>query len=152
MKKIFCSACVIILIISACGCTTSEKVYINMDDFASYLLQNIKFEDELTKLDDDMISNIYDIEEGVTASVYVGSGATAEEIAIFKTLNNNNAKKVKEAITDHIKKQKDSFSSYMPLELKKLNNAVIIEKAPYIILLISNESDVKSIIEKYNKE
>ncbi|MEG1067424.1 MAG: DUF4358 domain-containing protein [Anaerovoracaceae bacterium] len=155
MKKILSVLLITVMCIGlvACGSDSDKEAKdIDVDDFASYVMDNYKFEDQLTKLDSAMIGNIYQVEEGVEATLYIGSGATAEEIAIFKTTDKSKLSKMKENIDAHIEKQKTDFASYMPKETKKLDNAVVEEYSSYIAVVVCNEVVSGSIFEKYCEE
>lgn len=48
------------------------------------LAEALAFEDELTLADEDMAGMLYGIDTAVQSSVYISSGATAEEVAVFE--------------------------------------------------------------------
>ncbi|MEG2720886.1 MAG: DUF4358 domain-containing protein, partial [Oscillospiraceae bacterium] len=130
------------------SCAKQNKE-INVDEFSKHILETIKFKDELVKINDNMVERLYTLETGTTASVYVGSGATAEELAIFKTENNDTKQKMLKNITTHIENQKEAFKSYIPKEVEKLEKSVVFESGNYIIVIISDEPNAKAIAEKY---
>lgn len=83
---------------------------------------------------------------------YVSTGATAEEILVIEAKDKNSIKAIEEKITERIKERKEAFASYLPNEVYKLENPVLIIKDKYIILCICNNSqNMSEYIEKYLK-
>ncbi|MEG1551430.1 MAG: DUF4358 domain-containing protein [Oscillospiraceae bacterium] len=148
MKKVISIICAALMVFLLVSCTKQNKE-INVEEFSKHILETIKFKDELVKINDNMVERLYSLETGTTASVYVGSGATAEELAIFKTENNDIKQKMLKNITTHIENQKEAFKSYIPKEVEKLEKSVVFESGNYIIVIISDEPNAKAIAEKY---
>lgn len=132
------------------GCSGKIKD-IDIHVLAESLNTGIAYSDELGQVDLDMANQIYNfsdtaIEEG---DFYIGSGATAEEIAAVRCDTSEDADKAEAAFQSRVEEQKDSFRNYVPKEVEKLEKAVIIKKGKYVILSISDEdSAAKDIIKK----
>ncbi len=74
--------------------------------------------------------------------MYVSSGATTEEIAIFKASDEDKTKDMMTSIQTRISDQKkESFSTYRPEELPRLEDSILVQRGQYIILCISDNRD-----------
>lgn len=133
------------------GCGKKEAKNIDVKTTANSLLSEIKYEDQLSEVNYDLVYDMEDI--NITESVvYVSSGATAEEIAAIKCETKEDAAKVEAALEERVKEQKDSFENYVPKELDKLDKAVIVKAGNTVVLSVSNdEAKAKEIIDKASK-
>ncbi len=140
-------------VLASCG-TESENVQVDINALAEALDTGITYQDPLEKLDDDMVGMLYSVDGLVDASVvYMGSGATAEEIAVFDCVDADTAKnKVKPIVEDHVKSQIEAFENYVPEEVSKLNEAVVRQTGEYVVLSVSNDPDgANKILDEYLK-
>ncbi len=117
------------------------------------ILENVAFEDELGEINAKVLVGIYGIDENViqNASGYAGSGATAEEIAVFEVRDASSVKAVKNAVYSHINSRKQSFESYIPEEIPKLNRPFVYVNGKLVAVCIANsytgiEAKIKSFI------
>ena len=130
------------------GCAKSQKT-VDPAKLATRLTTEITYQDELTAVDAETVSMIYYFDDAaITQSfVYEGSGATAEEVAVFECASEDDAAKVLQAVNERVEEQKESFTDYVPEELNKLDAAVIQKTGNYVVLSVSNEADqAKKII------
>lgn len=109
---------------------------------ADSLATQISYEDALSKLDDEMVYKLYAIQaqDVKQAAVYVGSGATAEEIAVFVCTDSEAAQRVEQAVKKRLDQQKTSFVDYLPKEMPKLNDPVLIRNGDLVALCVSNDN------------
>ena len=134
------------LLLAACG---SESKTIDAAALADSLATDISYDDTLEKLGDDDVSMYIEVPEGVKSYVYMGSGSTAEEVAVFEAPDKDTAVTVKDNVQTYLDDQSDSFQDYIPEESKRIGNAVLEQKGQYVILCVSGDSDsAKEIIEK----
>ena len=132
----------------------NKTIQINIEDLASKILQSGAFEDELIKVDSEMIMKDYnftadEVEEFVS---YQGSGATSEEIVILKVKDKSNLNSIKDKINARIEERKEAFQSYLPKEVGKIDNNVLRVEENYVIFCVSNDSSkVNQIINDYVK-
>lgn len=127
-----------------CGCS-KEKIDINT--LSDNISKNILFEEELT-LYEGSSKELYNIDFAKKAIIYVGSGATAEELAIIEFDNQELANKGYTILKSYIDDRKKIFSTYNPVEVKKLDNAVLKQKENVVIMCVSNDENALKIIEK----
>lgn len=133
-------------VLAGCGAKT-----IDVHEFASSLASEGKFAEQLTEVSSDITEKRYGIEAADVeeCAAYAGTKAVVDEVAVFKAANVEN---VKEQAQKHIETQKDSYSSYRPDEVPKLDDSVVTVSGDYVIVCISEDSSAaKSIIEKYTK-
>lgn len=175
MKKLLMAALIGTMVFSITGCKGEEKevhdISINVNEeseeaedsadatenksvdakaIADSLLSEISYTDQLSAVDLDtakMFLNFADVEIN-EAYIYESSGATAEEIVVLVCKDSDSAAKAKSAFEQRVSEQKENFTDYVPEEVPKLNDAVIITSREYAILSVSGDSaKAKDIIE-----
>lgn len=144
-KSIWLSVLLLFLLISACG----KERTIDCDALARDLYTQIAFEDELSEIEPDMAKKLYGIQDAVHMSVYISSGATAEEIAVFELPDHPAAKHAQELVEKRIASQKASFERYIPREVERLNHAVVRSEGNYVVLCVSSDDRVTEVLQKY---
>ncbi len=151
MKKIWIVILIIVVIGVIVVFTNENKgITIDINELSKDIIENIEFEDELNKTDNETASKLYDINNFTSQSVYMSSGATSEEIAIFEFEDKEACKVALEKANKRIEEQKQNFKDYMPKEMKKLENAMIKNKNQYLIVCITNHpEEVGKILSKY---
>jgi len=84
------------------------------------------------------------------AAIYETSGWTAEEIVVLQCGSKEDADKAKESLLARVAEQKVNYEDYVPEELTKLGEAVIVESGNFAILSVSDEPDkAKAILAEY---
>ncbi len=134
------------LVLSGCN---QKNVEIDTEQLLEELQEQLPFADQLSPIKENMIYHLYPIDSKNVMSITVltSSGATAEEIAIIQTSDVEEAKK---AIDQRIETKRNDFANYLPKEVEKLKDPVIVTKGNYVILCISDDSEkARTIIEKY---
>lgn len=148
MKKIKLTLTTLILLLTLSACSQKE-VSINIKDLSDKLLQQVTFEDELILINKEKTTLLYNIENATNEYVYIGSGATAEEIAVFEFNNTQDAKNALQAAENRISQQKADYSTYNPKEIQKLDNAIVKNTGRYLIVCVSEGDTAKKIIGEY---
>ncbi len=146
---------VVIIALTGCSNTTADNLTLNVDECADTLQKTIPFQDTLTAISDNMITAIYQIGEQDAAKqkVYVSTGATAEEIAVFEAVDTDAAQRIETALLQRVADQKTSFEDYLPEELPKLADPFILVQGKYVILCISDHNaEVKTEVNKLFQE
>lgn len=149
MKKIL-ALLLVAICATSCG---NNAVEVNIDSLAEAVVSSLEFEDELMKIDNEMAYYIHDVADEVKDTVvYLGSGATAEEVAVFEAKNQVAMKELKEEIADYIDDKREEYENYIPKEVARINKTVIVEKGNYLVLCINNDNEkTRSFIESYFK-
>lgn len=146
MKKVGLYILVALFILTACG---KKNTSIDITKLSEDLLAHVPFIDELTQVDEKTVEHLYSIDNAVSEAVYIGSGATAEEIAIFQFASEEDADHALLSVQQRILDQKEAFESYIPMEVKRLDNAVLEKQGCYIILCVSDGTEAEKIIHNY---
>ena len=113
---------------------------VDIDALAQQIVEGVSFDDALAEIDDSMISMLYNIEGYTDAVLYKGSGATAEEVAIFQMGSSDDAKTALEQAQAHIQSQIDSYESYIPEEVSRLEDAVVRQDGSYVSVVVSADA------------
>lgn len=131
-----------------------KEITIDINKLAEDIRNQDMFDDTLEKIEKDVAITNYSFENETIQDIvsYVSTGATAEEILVLESKDKSNIESIKEKINERINERKEAFASYLPDEVYKLENPVLITKDKYIILCICNNSqNMNEYIEKYLK-
>jgi hypothetical protein len=143
---------VAVMVFPGCGSQPENDIILNVEECADTLLEAIDFQDTLTALEEQMIAAIYRIsaEDIIKQKVYVSTGATAEEIAVFEATDADAAQRVEAAVWDRVAGQKVGFEDYLPAELPKLEDPFLLVKGRYVIFCVSDHKEtVKAELKKF---
>lgn len=158
MKKKIGIVCIVIMLIVAIGLAMifinekNKDIEIDIEDLASKIAENSSFEDQLEKVDYEMVMKDYnfsydEIEQLVS---YQGSGASSEEIVILQVKDKINLNSVKDKINVRLQERKKAFESYLPKEVWKIENNILKVEGNYIILCISNDNNaINKLVNDY---
>ena len=115
----------------------------NADAIAKSTLSTVNFEDELTKVSDTLLISNYkvDMSKLYSASMYLGGGVTAEEVAVFEAISEAEAKNIEKLAEERIERKKLDYEDYIPAEMTKLNAPYIVRKGNTVIVCIANSAD-----------
>lgn len=141
------------LCLLAAGCTEQKELSVDVDAMAKELAQQVRYQDEIALVGDEMANMVYDMPEGIDkAVIYMGSGATAEEVSVFEAKDKESAEKMLDAARAHLQKQRDAFESYIPEEVKKLDQAVVKQKGRYVAVCVTDDiENAKKVMDEYLK-
>jgi len=152
VKRNLFAAFLAVLVFAFAGCGAKENVEIDIDTLASDLVSGIVFDDEMSLIDDGMIPMIYNADVYDDAVLYMGSGATAEEIAVFECENETRAKGALDEAKSHIESQIISYEDYIPAEVQRLEQAVVRQAGRYVIVAVTADADAaEKIIDSHLK-
>lgn len=156
-KVLICISLIIILIIIGIIIflnMKNENIQINIEELSEEIFKSESFEDELIKVDSEMVMNNYGFtnEEIKQLISYQGSGATSEEILVLEVNDKSKLNDIKEKINVRLAERKEVFESYLPKEVYKIDNNILSIKGNYVILCVSNDSNkVNDTINNYLK-
>lgn len=152
-KYLLCIVMTFCLLLAGCSQGGSVKEF-EPDALAQEITSKLQFEDQMEAIDENVIYTLYTIdkEQIDKAVVYMGSGATSEEIAVFKAKDAAYMDSLKEALQKRVANKKKDFEDYMPEQMPKLDKPVIVTKGNYAVLCISgSDSDAQKLIDDYMK-
>ena len=120
---------------------TADKLKDSLDDAVK---------NTMTQFDESRIEKMIGVKKDLykKAVCYVdASGASAHEIDCFEANDENAAKEIETALKTRIENQKTAFKDYVPAEMDKLNNPVLVVDGSYVFMCLSNNNDkAKEII------
>ena len=149
MRKVLAAltaALMLFTLISCGGGETNESV--DLAALAQTLLADGSFDDALAQIDDDTVTMLYGIDNAAEQVVYIGSGATPEEIALFSFATAAEAEAGFALAQMRIADQKEAFSDYNAWEMPKLDAAVVKQYGTYVVLCVSGDSSAAAILEE----
>lgn len=124
----------------------------DLQGFADELLNTVGFKDSLSKVNDTVVSRMFELEPGTALSgvVYTGGGGTAEEFAAFEAPSPEAAEEIAEKLRKRVEKRKGDFDGYLPAEMPKLNNALVEVKSNCAVMCVSDNNEAaQSAIDKF---
>lgn len=138
MKKIFvgiATAALSLACLSGCG----KSIELNTLDVADGVLSSVTFTEYLEPVAQDievkrMGLDAAKIEE---CSAYVGTKAVVDEIAVFKSAD---AEQTTQEVQAYIEAQKESYASYKPDEVTKLEDCVVKTVGDYVVYVASADN------------
>lgn len=145
MKKPSLILAISILIIAALlsGCAQKGKTAdYNLAELSAKLEKSGAFSDILSPVEADVAAQFYGIEPGDIAecSVLCSTGATTEEIGLFKCVSEDAARKVKAAADKRVESQRTAYESYAPKEMPKLDDAIVVQDGVYVFYIVANDA------------
>lgn len=153
MKKIISLTLVLCLVLCAlCGCGEKKTVDFSLEDCSRALLDSEVFSDLLSPITTETAAMLYGFDAALVteAQVFCSTGATAEELAIFKAVDEAAAKTIKAAVEARIESQKESYESYVPEEVPKLEKALVLTGGLYVVYVTANTPDAaEKILDNY---
>lgn len=123
------------------------------EEIAVYLQEGLEFEDVMQSLDSDIAMSLYNLtDEQVSDCHMIGStGATAEEIAVFK-IKEGQEEAVENACGERIEAQKAVFENYVPKEMEKLSKPVMVAEGDTMIVVVCNDAEkAAELIDDFGK-
>lgn len=103
--------------------------------------ENITFTDTMEVVTDDYSQMLTGVDASLYSDcvLYMGSGATAEELLTFQAASADAADSIMTALNTHIEDQKTAFAGYDPEELEKLGNAYIASNSSIVVCCVCND-------------
>ncbi len=126
----------------------------NPHKLAKALVEGVAFKDKLSEAGINSVKFLYGIEPEslLDGCVMAGGGSTAEEIAIFEFSGKEMKKLVEKKINERIEVKRKAYESYMPQEMAKLENPVVIITGDFAVLCIcDNNKEAEKIITQFIK-
>lgn len=139
----------IALVFALAACGQAEEPELNIDELGEELYAAGSFGETLYALDEAVAQGLYGVDQETRCWVRAGSGATAEELAVFETKDAAAASALVEKLQARNSERIASYADYIPTEVPKLENAVIVSGGRYVVLCVATDaSGVKELAEK----
>ncbi len=131
------------VLLSSCSQST-VKTDVVPSELAESLKNGVTFTDTLEEIDKQTLLINYDIavEDIEDTAAYAGTGATAEEIAVFEAKDEQSAKEVYDAAVKRLAQRSEDYEAYRPEEVPKLDSAVVKQAGVFVAVCVSPESDI----------
>lgn len=112
-------------------------------DLAKTLNSDVEHGETLTELDGGGLERVYRIDAADVADAagYTGSGATVDQISVWKAADSAAADRIWDTLRNFLDTQIENYSSYMPDEVPKLEDAVLERSGEYIALCVSEDPE-----------
>lgn len=145
MKKglIWLAASAVLLMgLAGCGKTAFSGKAVEPQKWAQTILSGAKFTDQLTQLGDAAALKRYSANRGDVDScaVYVGTGSTAEEFAVWKLKDEKAAEGLLKNAQTLLAAQESSYADYKPAEVPKLKSAVAEQRDNIVVICVSSDN------------
>lgn len=140
--RLFSLLTVCMLLICATGCQGGGSDGTPpADTIAQSILEQLTFRTTMTKVEGALAENYYQLDSAITEyAIYLcGNGETAEEVAVFKVSDKKNLSLAQDAIDKRLEDQRFRYESYIPTEMVKLNDPVIVTKDDTIVLVLADD-------------
>lgn len=142
MKKLLPSFLALVLLLSSCGGKTADSYY---DLQATQALVDAgAFSVELEALEADLL---YDFSGyGMDISKLTGSKALtasgyAEQVSVTIWKTEDDAKAAAVSFEEYLQDMKDTYKSYAPLEVDKLEHAILQQKGNSVLLIVPADAE-----------
>ena len=143
MKRISIILISLFILFAFSACTNSPELSdVKATDMAASLKEATVFVDDMLEISDEVAADFYNLPDGVTEmKVYMSSsGATAEELAVFKCDSAGTVDLVVKACEKRIEDLKEKFEDYIPGELAKIDNAVIKQRDAFVTFVCADST------------
>ena len=138
MKKLIAVILALALALALAGCG-SEAKEVDIDALAAELVGAASFGEPMNALDSAVALGLYGAPEGTAVAAYAGTGATAEEVAVFDCGSAGAAESLAEALTARNETRISQYADYNPAEVPKLEDAVILTGGQYAVLIVASD-------------
>lgn len=157
-QRIVMIGMIVAFVVSFAGCgrnetTDCKDLSIDVADLAEKIVKEGSFKDEMNQMDDELFGAEF---EGVDESlitekcVYIGTGATAEQVVIIKAKDAAAAEQLKEQLHTKLSDDMEENKDYNAEEVAKLQSAVLKVEGNYDIMVVSGDSKKVEEIMKLN--
>lgn len=129
------------LCVTAAGCG-KQQAAINPADALEQLKSSTTFTDQMTDMDSAGACRFYDVSADLVhdGAAYVGSGATAESMAVFQATDTDAAQSIAGALQTFTDSWIKGYSDYKPEEVPKLESAVLEQDGVYVVFCVTADN------------
>ena len=124
-------------LLAACGAQPTEP---DLDELAFQLKDSANFGEEMYLLDEGIARELYGLGTDASCVAWSGAGATAEELAVFETASAGDAQELLERLWERNESRIADYGSYLPDEVPKLENSLILAEGRFVLLCTAQDS------------
>ena len=139
-----------LFVLSGCGKAAFSATTVEPQKWADKIRTSAKFTDQMTELGTSAALKRYTVSQDKVdaCAVYVGTGATAEELSVWKAKDAKAAETILQNAKALVTSQENTYASYSPAEVPKLKNAVVKQQDTVVVLCVSaDNSKAKQVID-----
>ena len=132
-------AAALCMTVAGCG---KQQAEINPADAVQQLKDSMSFTDQMTDMDSAGACRFYDVDTELVqdSAAYVGSGATAESLAVFEATDADAAERIADALQTFTDSWIKGYSDYKPEEVPKLESAVLEQDGVYVVFCVTADN------------
>ncbi len=141
-----------LLLLGGCsGGKDAAKAEIDPEKLGQELYDSGCFGQDIFEVDSGVIESMYGELEGVQAAkVYASSGASANEIAVFRAADKAGAEKIYQAASQRLEDRKLAYENYLPEEAKKLESALLRQEGSCVVFCVAEDAPgAEKIVDSY---
>lgn len=129
------------LCVTVTGCG-KQQAAIKPTDAVQQLRESVTFTDQMTDMDSAGACRFYDIGTDLVqdSAACVGSGATAESIAVFEATDADAAARIADALQTFTDSWIKGYSDYKPEQVPKLESAVLEQDGVYVVFCVTADN------------
>lgn len=137
----YAAALAAVFCVTAAGCGKQQTV-MDPTDALNQLKESTTFTDQMTDMDSAGACRFYDVQTDWVqdSAAYVGSGATAESMAVFEAIDPDAAGNIADALKTFQDSWIKGYSDYMPEEVPKLESAVLEQDGVYVVFCVTADN------------
>jgi hypothetical protein len=142
MKKRKGTVLLVLLCLFLTACRTESKT-LDVKACAAALAEQGTYDDVLSETSRDIFEMLYygvDMNTIEDVTLYMSTGATAEEVMVAKCISEKEAVTLQGLAQERLEYLKSSFENYVPKEVPKIEEALLQQTGCYVILCISSDS------------
>lgn len=147
MKRIVCGLMAVLLLLAGTACEKEPEpeVAFPAQVTTQTLLESGAFSEELEELDPEIAVMLFwlpgDAAQYEGSKVYCSTGATAETAAVISVRDEAQVSAVEEALKAWVDSQIEAEQDYRPVEVPKLENALIEARANSVLLVVAADRE-----------
>ena len=133
-KTIALALCALLALTALAGCGQAAEAEVQLDELAFKIKDSVEFSEELYLLDEGIARQLYGVGEDAQCAAWAGAGATAEELAVFELADAEAAGALLDALRARNAEREESYASYLPDEVPKLQSTLLLSNGRYVLL------------------
>ena len=141
----------LLVLLAGCG---QSALQLDTSALAEELAGCGAFSDLLSPIDLKIAANLYGVDAAsiTDGAMYCSTGATAEEIAVFKCADEAAAKTLESAAHTRLDHQKAAYADYAPQSVPAIENAIVRQLGAYVICVVADkQAAAETVLAKYIK-
>lgn len=142
----------LLLSVSGCGSDDENKSSPDVHTLAQQLIEVVTFEDYVDEISREQAQKYYGINSSQINDcvVYMSTGATAEEMAIFEAASESEAVALHGVMTDRKETQIKNYIDKSQKEISRLDSCVLYRQGSFVVYVVSdNTAEVRKVIKRY---